>query len=609
METNSLTKEHVLVCLSSSPSNPKVIKTASEMSKVFKAEFTALYIETSTPLSQGNKQRLLENTMTAKNNNAKIVMINGEDIAFQVSQYAKAARVTKIVIGRSGYKPNGFFNPPNFIDKLIELNPDIEIYVIPDKVQKLYIEADKDFKIPNITAKDSLKTVIILIFATGINLLFSKLGANTADITLIYVLAVLLVAYFTESKFYSVLSSFLIILIYNFLFTEPYQTFLASKQNNYLTFLIMFIVAFFSSNLTKKSKEQSRKSSIKAYSTEVMLEMSQQLQKCNSKSEITNVTIEQIKKLLDCDVKMHSPDYAQEEDRPDKLFIPIQNTKKIFAIVEIGKNNINEFQKNLINAMLRESALAYENEEYSTAKNELLLKNKQEELRSTLLRAISHDLRTPLTGISGYADLLIKNGALLSDEKKSEMFTYIYDDSVWLLNLIENILSITRFDENKISINKESEFIEDIITEAVSHLGREKKNFKIKTVIENEFLSAKMDGKLISQVVFNLVNNAIKYSPENTTITVRAKACDDWVEVSVEDEGCGISDENKKKIFEMFYTVNTSVSDGRRGLGLGLALCKAVVEAHGGQIDVKDNKPCGAIFSFKLKGDFYDSKN
>ena len=97
--------------------------------------------------------------------------------------------------------------------------------MIPDKVQKLYIEADKDFKIPNITAKDSLKTVIILIFATGINLLFSKLGANTADITLIYVLAVLLVAYFTESKFYSVLSSFLIILIYNFLFTEPYQLF------------------------------------------------------------------------------------------------------------------------------------------------------------------------------------------------------------------------------------------------------------------------------------------------------------------------------------------------------------------------------------------------
>ena len=366
----------------------------------------------------------------------------------------------------------------------------------------------------------------------------------------------------------------------------------------------MFIVAFFSSSLTKKSKEQSRKSSIKAYSTEVMLEMSQQLQKCNSKSEITNVTIEQIKKLLDCDVKMHSPDYAQEENMPEKLFIPIQNTKKIFAIVEIGKNNINEFQKNLINAMLRESALAYENEEYSAAKNELLLKNKQEELRSTLLRAISHDLRTPLTGISGYADLLIKNGALLSDEKKSEMFTYIYDDSVWLLNLIENILSITRFDENKISINKESEFIEDIITEAVSHLGREKKNFKIKTVIENEFLSAKMDGKLISQVVFNLVNNAIKYSPENTTITVRAKACDDCVEVSVEDEGCGISDENKKKIFEMFYTVNNSVSDGRRGLGLGLALCKAVVEAHDGQISVQDNKPCGTIFSFKLKGDF-----
>lgn len=256
--------------------------------------------------------------------------------------------------------------------------------------------------------------------------------------------------------------------------------------------------------------------------------------------------------------------------------------------------------------MLRESALAYEKEEFSASQNELILKNKQEELRSTLLRAISHDLRTPLTSISGYADLLLRNGSRITDSKKEDFIKYIYDDAVWLLNIVENILSITRFDKNKIAINMESEFISDVIMEAVAHIGREKENFNIETVIEDDTLSAKMDAKLVAQVIFNLINNAMKYSPCGTTIIIRARADGSDINVSVEDQGNGISDEDKKRIFEMFYTTKNSVSDGRRGLGLGLALCKSVIEAHGGTITVKDNKPSGTIFSFRLRGDFYE---
>lgn len=139
MTGNNNKTEHILVCISSSPSNPKVITAASKMAKVYNALFTALYIETSKTLTEDNKKRLYDNTRLAKQNGAKIVTVNGDDIPFQVSQYAKASRVTKIIIGRSGYKPSRFFTPPNFIDKLIGLTPDIEIYVIPDKAQKLYI--------------------------------------------------------------------------------------------------------------------------------------------------------------------------------------------------------------------------------------------------------------------------------------------------------------------------------------------------------------------------------------------------------------------------------------------------------------------------------------
>lgn len=560
MKGISSKEEHILVCLSSSPSNPKVIRTASKMAQVFDASFTALYIETSKPITAENKKRLDNNTRLAKECGAKIVTVNGDDIAAQVSEYAKAGRVTKIIIGRSGYRPNRLFTPPNFIDKLIGLTPDIEIYVIPDKAQRLYIGQRQT----KLSFKDILQSLAVLTVAALIGLIFYKLNINEANIIMIYILGLMLISYVTRIK------------------------------------------------------RQARQSSQKAYRTEIMLEMSQKLQQCSSKEEITKVTCEQINKLLNCDLNLYTE--KQENDIVNDVFennkqivkdsqgiyLPVSSLDKVFAVVEILNTNISEFEQSLLIAMLRESALAYEKDAISQVKNELIIKNKQEELRSTLLRAISHDLRTPLTSISGYAEILMKNASILSDDKKQDIFTNIYDDSIWLLNLVENLLSITRFDKNEITIKQESEFIIDVITEALSHLGRKKEDYNVQTVIEDESISAKMDGKLIAQVIFNLVDNAMKYAPPHTTITVRAKAVGEFIEISVEDEGNGIKDEDKKKIFDMFYTVNDSIADGRRGLGLGLALCKAVVNAHGGKIEIKDNKPKGTIFSFRLTGDFYE---
>lgn len=560
MKGISSKEEHILVCLSSSPSNPKVIRTASKMAQVFDASFTALYIETSKPITAENKKRLDNNTRLAKECGAKIVTVNGDDIAAQVSEYAKAGRVTKIIIGRSGYRPNRLFTPPNFIDKLIGLTPDIEIYVIPDKAQRLYIGQRQT----KLSFKDILQSLAVLTVAALIGLIFYKLNINEANIIMIYILGLMLISYVTRIK------------------------------------------------------RQARQSSQKAYRTEIMLEMSQKLQQCSSKEEITKVTCEQINKLLNCDLNLYTEkrenyivnDVFENNKQIVKdsqgIYLPVSSLDKVFAVVEILNTNISEFEQSLLIAMLRESALAYEKDAISQVKNELIIKNKQEELRSTLLRAISHDLRTPLTSISGYAEILMKNASILSDDKKQDIFTNIYDDSIWLLNLVENLLSITRFDKNEITIKQESEFIIDVITEALSHLGRKKEDYNVQTVIEDEALSAKMDGKLIAQVIFNLVDNAMKYAPPHTTITVRAKAVGEFIEISVEDEGNGIKDEDKKKIFDMFYTVNNSIADGRRGLGLGLALCKAVVNAHGGKIEIKDNKPKGTIFSFRLTGDFYE---
>lgn len=626
MKYENSRKEHILVCLSSSPSNPKVIRTASQMAKVFAADFTALFIETSKPISPDNKLRLEQNTKLAKDMGAKIVTVNGDDIAYQVSHYAKTSKVTKIVIGRSGYKPNRFLAPLNFVDKLIAMTPDIEVYIIPDKAQKIYIGSveKKQFELPKLTWKDTFTSLGLLISATLVGGVFQTFNINVSNTIMVYILGVLLISYFTESKFYSLTSSILSVLVFNFFFTEPYLSFRAIDPGYPFTFLIMFFVALMASSITKKTKEYSRRSSEKAYSMEIMLEMSQMLQQCTNKDEISAVTKQQVSRLFGCDVILHTEndevDYNIEKwvfsnnkqagkntdyfSESKEFYFPVSNTDKVFAVMVILKTDISEFEKNLVIAMLRESALAYEKDSILQTKNELLIKNKQEELRSTLLRSISHDLRTPLTGISGYADILMKNSSKLSEDTKQKVYNDIYDDSVWLLNLVENLLFITRFNNNRLEIKEESEFVSEVITEALAHLGIKKENYNIETYIEDESLSAKMDGRLIMQVIFNLVDNAMKYSPVNSTIKVSAVSQDRFVKISVADEGNGISDENKQKIFNMFYKVNDSVADGRRGLGIGLALCKAVIDAHGGEITVEDNQPKGTIFSFKLLGDF-----
>ena len=297
-------KEHILVCLSGSPSNIKVVKAACAMTKVFDANFTALFIETSQAknMTQSDKKRLEDNIEFAKENNAKIVTINGDDIAFLVSQYAQKSNVTKILIGRSGYKSTKLFSPPNIVDKIITLTPNVEIYIIPDKVQKPYIGQNQIktknnlFKI--LSLKEIIKSILIILVATLISKILNLYNINDANIILIYIMAVLLTAYTTGSRIYSILASILTVFVFNFFFVKPYYSLTAYISDYYITFLIMFLVAFWGSSIAQKVKEQSRLSSLKAYRTEIMLEMSQKLQQSQSIDDITKVTISQIKKLI-----------------------------------------------------------------------------------------------------------------------------------------------------------------------------------------------------------------------------------------------------------------------------------------------------------------------
>ena len=225
---------------------------------------------------------------------------------------------------------------------------------------------------------------------------------------------------------------------------------------------------------------------------------------------------------------------------------------------------------------------------------------KNEQLRANLLRSISHDLRTPLTSISGNASNLRSNYDKLDNDTRMQIFTDIYDDSQWLISLVEKLLSVTRIEEGRMNLVLSIQLIDEVIEEALRHINRKSSEHHISVEYKNDLLLAKIDASLIIQVIINIVDNAIKYTPEGSEIKITAQKKENKIFISISDDGDGIPDDIKPKVFEMFYSGANQIADSRRSLGLGLFLCKAIITAHGGSISLSDNSPSGSIFTFTL---------
>ena len=230
----------------------------------------------------------------------------------------------------------------------------------------------------------------------------------------------------------------------------------------------------------------------------------------------------------------------------------------------------------------------------------LRTENEKERMRGNLLRAISHDLRTPLTSILGNADSLISNFDALDEGMRKQIFSDIYEDAGWLIELVENLLALTKIEDGSVKLQLSDQVVEDVVREALRHVERRKNEHEITVDCGEDILLARMDAKLIVQVLVNLINNAVKYTQAGSKIRITAGKEEKNVWIAVEDNGPGIPAECREHVFEMFYSGKNKVSDSRRSLGLGLALCRSIVNAHGGELVLRDCAPHGCHFRFTL---------
>ena len=486
----------------------------------------------------------------------------------------------------------------------------------------------------------------VLAVCTLIGLLFSWLGFSDATIISVYILGVLISAVLITNYISNFVVSFEAMIVFNFFFTQPLFTLHAYDAEYPVTFVVMLIVSYISCTIAARLKAIAKKSDETYARTKLLFDTASQLHKLSGYNEILYTTGGQLTKLMNKPVCLYDKQRGAEtcllfspgETAPQEIptdnkslpavkwvfmsnqqagngtsvfpanpmrFLPISSHDHLYAVVSYDANDemadlTDQLDRDMIVSILGECSMALEKERIQREKEEEVLRRRNEKLRADLLRSISHDLRTPLTSISGNASNLLSSGDNLDEATRRQLYSDIYDDSIWLISLVENLLAVSRIEDGTMQLHRKLELLDDIISESLMHIDRRSSQYTIIVEPSSETILIDVDGRLIVQVLINLINNAIQYTPPGTTIRIKGTSMRDCAMVSVSDNGPGIPDFEKDRVFTMFYSGSKKVTDSKRSLGLGLALCRSIIRAHGCEIMLDDNVPHGCVFSFTL---------
>ncbi len=640
--------DHILVGLSSSPSNAKIVRTAARMAAAFGARFTALYVETpgADKMSEENKKRLENNTRLAQKLGAELTTVYGEDVSHQIAEFARTAGATKVVVGRSSVKRRHFWSKPTLTERLTEIAPNLDIYIIPD------VFVEKSYKMKNPAAKRSLcpslrdmaVTFILLVAATllGVGCVMVGLGSTAA--LALYLLGVFLTALLTRDYVCSIASSILGLGLWSFLLLVAPAEIGVGDINAFSSLLIFFVLALVIAGVIPRLSEQAHVAGQYAFQTRVLFDTDQLLKKAKDENEIMSITASQLMKLLNRDIIAYPeingsigkgyistvvPDaksdvFFSEKDRAaaewamtykaragaftetlgdaNCIYVGVRANNKMNGVVGINLEGkpLSAFEESILMSVLGGCALAIEHIREQNAHELSIVLEKSEKLRANLLQAISNDFYKPLDYIYNQAGRNLSDYALVGEEKRKRAFHSIAASARSLMEYAKNLQLVTRLEEGNMDFNMSYQLVDDVIKEAIAQVDIKNTDHEIELWLNDGLLFVNMDHELILRVIVNIIDNAVKFSPAGSKISISASQNEDVISVSIADEGEGIPDNIKPYVFDMFFTGVGKTGKDTTSIGLGLSLCKSIIQAHGGEISLTDNTPNGSIFTFTL---------
>jgi len=628
--------ERIMVCVGANPRSIRLIRTAKRMAAGLRADWIAVYVEAPTAVkpSEDDLRHLAEHMRLAESLGAETVILSGHKASEEILNYARTRNVTKIIIGKPTHPrwKDKIFG--SLLDEVVRGSGDIDVYVISGEVG----EPMPRLVLKPIQSRSNIREWLLSIgtisVCTGIAAIMRPY-ATVVDAAMVYLLGIILVASRT-GKGPSLLSTFLSVAAYDFFFVTPFYTFSVHNVRYFLTFIVMFVVALVISRLTLRIREQANAARQRERRTAALYNLSRELVHERGISQLSAVTIRQISELFSSKVVVLVPDEkgslavtvtGTETFAPDQnelsvaqwcfdhrqragldtdtlpgasaLYLPLFTSSRTVGVLGILPPPLTMFdmeQIHILESFANQIAMAIERALLAEETQRALLKAETEALRSTLLSSVSHDLRTPLAAITGAASTLLQTDIKLDKYNQMELIKTIYEGAEHLNEIIRNVLDMTRLESGAIIVKKEWQSIEEIIGVVLNRFSDKLKDHPLSINLSADLLLVPFDALLIEQVLVNLLDNAIKYTPRETPLDLSAELKGDSLLVELADRGPGIPAGEEKRIFEKF--VRGSVVKG--GIGLGLTICHTIVTAHGGSIRAENRPGGGAVFQFTL---------
>lgn len=629
--------ERIMVCISPSPLSARLVRASKRMATRLHAEWIVAYVETpkTVHLPKQAHDRVIQTLRLAEQLGAETVTLQGHNVSEELLNFARARNVTKIVVGKPIHSAWRDLVFGSVLNDLVRRSGPIDVYIISGDVSTSSLPVSR--VLPNrVSWNRSLKAIGIVVLCTILAALLFPYFAP-ANVVMVYLVGIVVVA-LRYGRGPSVVACVLSVIAFDFFFVPPYLTFAVSDTQYVLTFAVMLLVGLTISRMTVRIKEQAETARERERRTSSLYSMSRDFANSNRLDKLRDLAIQHVQDVFDAQVILLLPDATRElvaYGAPDAvqkltvqeqsvarwvydhtqpaglgtqtlpgaegLYLPLHTAQGRIGVLCIFSAQKDQFlspdQLHLLETYANQTALALERARLSEETEQAEVQIATERLRNSLLSSVSHDLRTPLAAITGAVSGLLQANGKLQPEQR-ELAEVAFEEAERLNRLVGNLLEMTRL-EAGVQMDKEWQPLEEVIGTTLVRMDMMLSNHTVKTNLPDDLPLVPIDSILIEQVLVNLLENAVKYSPAGTTIDLTAwdEPGEVTVVVEVADRGPGLQPGDEERIFDKFYRSRPTTVGG---VGLGLSICRAIIEAHGGRIWVNNRSGGGAAFRFTI---------
>ena len=627
--------ERILVCIGTNPRSIRLIRAARRMAAVLRAEWIAVHVEAPSHIrpSERDVQTLAEHMRLAESLGAQSVTLTGRKASEEILNYARQRNVSKIIVGKPTHPrwKDKLLGSP--LDEIVRGSGDIEIYVITGDSSELPERPRAKVRPAKIDRKEWYWSVGIVGLSTAVaSLLFPYV--HLTDLAMLYLLGIVVTSTRT-GRLPALAATLLSVAAFDFFFVPPYFTFAVNDARFVVTFGVMFFVAYVISQLTLQIRAQAATSRKRERSTATLYALSRHLTRERKKDGIFEVAAKHIEEVFFSQIVFLILDERGELtevetrrgsfpiDRKElgvarwvfdnrhaaglgtdtlpgakALYLPMVASSGVLGVVgvlpEDTQKGFDLEDMHLLESFVNQTAMARERVLLAKQAHEEHLRAEAQNVRSTFLSSVSHDLRTPLAVVAGAASTLREKEASLDRTARLELLQTIHEETGRLERIISNVLNLTRLESGAIAVRKEWQLLEEIIGVVLNRLSDRLEGRPLELRIPPDLPLVPFDTLLIEQVLTNLLENVLRHTPADTPveITVIPQKADVLLEIA--DRGPGIPAGEEELIFKKF----TRSTHTRIGAGIGLAICRVIVEAHGGRIWAENRPGGGAAFRF-----------